>query len=57
MLLHVKGSIRLEGRGEIERSGGSVEQSIVGNKGRHSSGRGGLRVGVVVVFVGKEKRR
>ncbi|KAF9785382.1 hypothetical protein BJ322DRAFT_1020918 [Thelephora terrestris] len=36
VLLHVEGSIRLEGQGEVEGGGGGVEKSGVGSKSRHS---------------------
>jgi hypothetical protein len=39
MLLHVVGSIRLKGRGEVEGGGSSVEHGVVGNEGRHSDQR------------------
>jgi hypothetical protein len=56
MLFHVIGRVCLKRRGEIEGGGGSIEQSGIGSISRHS-GEDDLRGEVVVVLVGKEKRR
>jgi hypothetical protein len=52
VLLHVEGSICLEGRGKIKGGGGRIEQNIVGSVSRHS---GGLRGEFLVVIGGSGK--